>query len=139
MSYMVLRGHPGTGAAVSGIALAASDNRDGLDPVRGIFPRSGHALMGRSCVDVILVLNAAQGGGATARMLRDMNQRGLCLKALLLNAADQIMAQSPAFDGLPIIDRFEIDVTRAIATGDWLDVDPASGTVIITNGAAEIF
>lgn len=139
MSETVLRGHPGIGRAVSGIALVASDNfsaRYDLDLTKGVFSRPGHALAGESYVDVILVLNAAKGGVATAWMLRDMKQRGLCPKALLLNAANPIMAQGAAFAGLPLIDRFEVDVTQSIATGDRVDVDPVSGTVTVRPASA---
>jgi predicted aconitase with swiveling domain len=64
-------------------------------------------------------------------MLRDMKQRGLCPKALLLNASNPIMAQGAAFAGLALIDRFEVDVTQSITTGDRVDVDPVSGTVTV--------
>jgi predicted aconitase with swiveling domain len=137
MTVIVLQGHPGIGDAVSGIALVAADNfsaRYDLDLAKGIFSRPSHALAGQSYVDVILVLNAAKGGVATAWMLRDMKQRGLCPKALLLNAANPIMAQGAAFAGLSMIDRFSVDVTRAIATGDRVSVDPASGRVSVHQG-----
>ncbi|MBX9633781.1 MAG: DUF126 domain-containing protein [Magnetospirillum sp.] len=130
----VIQGHPGIGEAVEGIALVAADNfsaRYDLDLARGVFSRPGHVLAGRSYVDVVLVLNAAKGGVATAWMLRDMRARGLAPKALLLNFANPIMAQGAAFAGLPLIDRFETDITRAIVTGDRVSVDPASGRVIL--------
>jgi hypothetical protein len=134
MTPTVLQGHPAIGEAVSGIALVASDNfsaRYDLDLAKGTFSRPSHALAGQSYVDVILVLNAAKGGVATAWMLREMKQRGLCPKALLLNAANPIMAQGAAFAGLSLIDRFSIDVTQAIATGDRVTVDRLSGSVTV--------
>jgi predicted aconitase with swiveling domain len=41
------------------------------------------------------------------------------------------MAQGAAFAGLPLIDRFEDDVTTAIRSGDRVSVDPAAGTVTL--------
>ena len=134
MSPIILRGHPGIGPAVKGVALVASDNfsaRYDLDLTRGVFSRPSHALAGHSYVDVVLVLNAAKGGVATAWMLRDMKARGLAPKALLLNSANPIMAQGAAFAGLALIDRFAVDITAAITTGQLIAADPSSGVVSI--------
>ena len=40
-------------------------------------------------------------------------------------------AQGAAFAQLPLIDRFDTDITAAIASGDHLRVDPAQGLVQI--------
>ena len=138
MSGIVLRGHPGIGPSVSGTALVAQDNfsaRYDLDLPTGTFSRPSHALCGESYVGRVLVLNAAKGGVATAWMLRDMAARGMAPLALLLNFANPIMAQGAAFAGLPLIDRFEDDVTTAIRTGDRVSVDPAAGTVTLLEQA----
>ena len=77
------------------------------------------------------MLNAAKGGVASAWMLREMVQKKMAPLALLLNDANPVMAQGAAFAQLPLIDRFEADITAAIATGDRLLVDPAQGLVKI--------
>ncbi|MGA0034349.1 MAG: aconitase X swivel domain-containing protein, partial [Burkholderiales bacterium] len=71
---------------------------------------------------------------ATAWMLREMAARGKAPLALLLNFANPIMAQGAAFGGIPLMDRFEGDVTALIRSGDRLRVIPARGEVIITRG-----
>lgn len=134
MSALVLKGHPGIGQAVEGVALVASDNfsaRYDLDLGRGVFSRPSHALYGQSYVGRILVLNAAKGGVATAWMLREMVASGLAPKALLLNFANPIMAQGAAFAGLALIDRFDGDVTSLLSTGQRVAVAPAAGTVTL--------
>ena len=134
MSNTVIRGHVGIGPAVQGIALAATDDfsaRYDLDRERGIVSRPSHKLYGVSYVGCILVLNAAKGGVASAWMLREMVQMKLAPLALLLNDANPVMAQGAAFAQLPLIDRFETDITTAIKTGDRVAVDPASGLVRI--------
>jgi predicted aconitase with swiveling domain len=126
--------HPGIGDDVEGIALVASDNfsaRYDLDRLRGVFSRHSHALYGKSYVGSVLVLNAAKGGVATAWMLREMASRGVAPVALLLNFANPIMAQGAAFAGLPLLDRFETDITKALKTGDRIRVQPREGRVVV--------
>ena len=127
-----LRGHPGIGERVSGVALVARDDfsaRYDLDRIRGIFSRPAHALYGESYVGRVLVLNTAKGGVATSWMLREMCSRGMAPAALLLNRANPIMVQGAAFAGLPFIDRFETDVTRSLHTGETVTVLPSEGLV----------
>lgn len=129
------RGHRGIGEAVSGEALVANDNfsaRYDLDRVRGVFSRPQHKLYGQNYVGKILILNIAKGGVATAWMLREMAQRGMAPKALILNYANPIMAQGAAFANLPLIDRFDSDITRAIRSGETVEVIPEKGLLRVT-------
>ena len=135
-----LRGHPGIGEEVSGVALVACDDfsaRYDLDRIRGIFSRPAHALYGESYVGRVLVLDTAKGGVATAWMLREMCSRGMAPAALLLNRANPIMVQGAAFAELPFIDRFEADVTRSLHTGETVTVFPREGRVRIEAGVGE--
>ena len=129
-----LRGHAGIGENVSGVVLAAGDDfsaRYDLDRVRGVFSRPAHALYGESYVGRVLVLNTAKGGVATAWMLHEMRSRAMAPAALLLNRANPIMVQGAAFAELPFIDRFEVDITRSLRTGDVVTVLPGEGLVRI--------
>ena len=131
---VAIRGHVGIGPAVRGIALVAADDfstRYDLDRDRGVFSRPSHKLFGESYVGRILVLNAAKGGVASAWMLRDMVTMEKAPLALLLNDANPVMAQGAAFANLPLMDRFEGDISQAVRTGDLLYVDPAGGVVTI--------
>ena len=133
-----LRGHPGIGERVSGVVLAAADDfsaRYDLDRIRGIFSRPAHALHGESYVGRVLALNTAKGGVATAWMLREMRSRGMAPAALLLNRANPIMVQGAAFAELPFIDRFDVDITRSLRTGDTVTVYPREGLVRIESSA----
>ena len=129
-----IRGHPGIGPKVAGEALVARDDfsaRYDLDRIQGVFSRPAHALCGERYVGRILVLNTAKGGVATSWMLREMCARGMAPAALLLNLANPIMAQGAAFADLPFMDRFECDITGAIATGDRVTVHPQEGLVTV--------
>ena len=126
--------HLGIGRKVSGMAIAAGDAfsaRYDLDRIRGVFSRPSHGLYGKSYVNKILVLNTAKGGVATAWMLLDMVSRKIAPTALVLNSANPIMAQGAAFSGLTLVDRFNVDITSELSTGDFVTVDPQAGLVII--------
>lgn len=132
MSADVIRGHIGIGNSVEGVALVAKDNfsaRYDLDRIRGVFSRPSHALHGQSYVGRILVLEAAKGGVATAWMLNEMAARRMAPLALLLNFANPIMAQGAAFAHVPMMDRFERDITECVHTGDRIAVHPQQGVV----------
>ncbi|MAG91031.1 MAG: aconitase X swivel domain-containing protein [Paracoccaceae bacterium] len=133
----VLQCHVGIGSEVKGIALVANDNfsaRYDLDRVRGVFSRPQHKLYGQSYKDVILVLNTAKGGVATAWMLYEMSSRKIAPKALILNSINTILAQGAALAKMAIVDRFEEgDVTKLIKTGDELTVQPSLGRVVLIN------
>lgn len=132
---IVLKCHPGIGPKVEGEALVASDNfsaRYDLDRIKGEFSRPAHKLFGQSYRDKILVLNTAKGGVASAWMLREMLQSGVTPKALVFNTVNTILAQGAAFAGLTMVDRFECeDITKEIATGAWIEVDPEAGRVTL--------
>jgi predicted aconitase with swiveling domain len=131
-----LRCHVGIGPTVEGIALVADDNfsaRYDLDRLKGVFSRPSHKLYGQSYQDMILVLNTAKGGVATAWMLYEMTSRQITPKAILFNQANTILAQGAALANLTMVDRFtDGDVTQLIKTGDHLRVIPDQGQVIIT-------
>jgi len=133
----VYRCHKGIGSRVSGEALVAHDNfsaRYDLDRIRGVFSRPAHLLHGQSYVGKVLVLNIAKGGVATAWMLREMVERGVAPVALVLNAANTIMAQGAAFADLPFVDRFDVDITAVVRSGERVVVDPAQGVLEVLAG-----
>ena len=139
MSLVTLRCHPGIGAPITGQtiigrALVAHDGfsaRYDLDRVAGTFSRPGHKLYGQSFLERILVLHTAKGGVATAWMLRDMQARGIVPLALLLNRSNPIIAQGAAFGAVPLLDRFDGDVTALLHSNDLLHIDPAGGIVTV--------
>lgn len=134
MNSFTLKCHPGIGPRVEGVALVAEDNfsaRYDLDRIKGIFSRPAHKLAGQSYVGRILVLNTVKGGVASAWMIGEMASRDMAPLAMCFNSVNPIMAQGAAFAGLTLVDRFEVDVTTAIRTGDRVTIDPARGEVEI--------
>lgn len=137
MSGRIIKGHVGIGETVTGEALVADDNfsaRYDLDRINGTFSRPSHKLFGQSYDGKVLVLNIAKGGVATAWMLRAMKETGVTPLALVLNFANPIMAQGAAHADFPLIDRFEVDITTVVESGDKVTVNPAEGTVTVHAG-----
>ena len=127
MSGEIFFAAAGMGPKARGQALVAKDGfsaRYDLDRVRGVFSRPGHKLAGESYVGRVLVLDAAKGGVATAWMLHEMKARGVMPAALVLNRANPIMVQGAALAEFTMISGFDLDITKAIANGAMVEVDP---------------
>lgn len=117
------------GRPVRGRALVASDGfsaRYDLDRIAGTFSRPEHKLAGQSYVGVVLILDRAKGGVATAWMLREMAARGVVPLALVLNSVNPIMVQGAAFADFTMISGFGLDITRAIPNGAEVEIDTAA-------------
>jgi len=117
----------GMGKRVRGRAVVAKDGfsaRYDLDRAQGVFSRPEHKLVGRSYGDVVLVLDAAKGGVATAWMLHEMKSRGVVPAALVLNAVNPIMVQGAALADFSMISGFDVDITQVVPDGALVEVDP---------------
>jgi predicted aconitase with swiveling domain len=114
------------GRTVRGRALVAPDGfsaRYDLDRIAGVFSRPGHALFGRSYVGLVLILDRAKGGVATAWMLQEMAVRGIVPAALVFNTVNPIMVQGAAFADATMMSGFAVDITRAVPDGAMVEVD----------------
>jgi len=134
MSAEIFYAAAGMGRKVQGRALVASDGfsaRYDLDRIRGVFSRPEHKLVGETYNGRILVLDAAKGGVATAWMLYEMTARGIIPLALVLNRANPIMVQGAAFADFTMISGFDLDITKAIASGAEVEVDPTAARPFI--------
>jgi len=117
------------GPTVRGRALVAKDGfsaRYDLDRIKGVFSRPQHKLAGRSYVGVVLVLDKAKGGVATAWMLREMAARGVVPLALVLNSVNPIMVQGAAFADFTMMSDFGCDITEAVPDGALVELDTAA-------------
>jgi predicted aconitase with swiveling domain len=122
------------GSSVRGRALVASDGfsaRYDLDRFAGTFVRPEHKLAGRSYVGMILVLDKAKGGVATAWMLREMTSRGIVPAALVFNTVNPIMVQGAAFGDVTMMSGFDVDITAVVPDGAMVELDPTPGAPVL--------
>jgi uncharacterized protein len=114
------------GRTVRGQALVASDGfsaRYDLDRIAGVFSRPEHKLFGRSFVGMVLILDRAKGGVATAWMLHEMAARGVVPAALVFNTVNPIMVQGAALADATMMSGFQVDITKAVPDGALVEVD----------------
>jgi uncharacterized protein len=122
------------GPTVRGRALVASDGfsaRYDLDRIAGVFSRPAHALAGRSYVGLVLILDRAKGGVATAWMLHEMAARGVVPAALVFNTVNPIMVQGAAFAGATMMSGFAVDITKAVPDGALVQVDTGAAPPVL--------
>jgi predicted aconitase with swiveling domain len=121
------------GRTIGGRALVASDGfsaRYDLDRLAGVFSRPRHKLFGRSYVGLVLILDRAKGGVATAWMLHEMAARGMVPAALVFNTVNPIMVQGAALADATMMSGFDVDITRVVADGALVEVDTATPPVL---------
>jgi hypothetical protein len=117
------------GPTVRARALVATDGfsaRYDLDRIAGVFSRPQHKLLGRTYVGVVLILDRAKGGVATAWMLHEMAARGIVPAALVFNTVNPIMVQGAAFADATMMSGFDVDITKAVPDGALVEVDSQS-------------
>ncbi len=126
MNRQIFAAAAAMGGTVRGHALVASDGfsaRYDLDRIAGTFSRPEHRLTGRSYVGLVLILDRAKGGVATAWMLHEMASRGIVPAALVFNTVNPIMVQGAALAGMTMMSGFAVDITRAVPDGALVEVN----------------
>ena len=122
------------GDRIEAECLAARDGfsaRYDLDRRAGVFSRPAHKLFGQPYAGLILVLDAAKGGVATAWMLHEMKARQLCPAGIVLNAVNPIIVQGAALARIPMLCGFDVDIASEVVSGQRLVLDPESRTLTI--------
>ena len=117
------------GKPVTGTALVASDGfsaRYDLDRLAGVFSRPAHKLAGQSYVGMILVLDTAKGGVASAWMLHEMASRRKIPLAIVFNSVNPILVQGAAFGHMTLLAGFDGDITTIVPNGAHVEINPAA-------------
>ena len=126
------------GAPVEGEALVSSmpfGFFGGVNPRTGFVIDKWHDLYGENMKDKILVYPEGRGSTVGAAIILELTRTENAPKAILFNVSETITVTggvlSEKFYGrpVPMLDKFDCDITKAIKTGDHVKVDPATGTV----------
>jgi hypothetical protein len=80
---------------------------------------------------MVLILDRAKGGVATAWMLHEMAIRGVVPAALVLNTVNPIMVQGVALAEMTMMSGFGLDITQAVPDGALVEVDAEAAAPVL--------
>ncbi len=124
------------GGAVKGEALVSRMSFGffgGVNPKTGVVIDEWHDLYGENIKDKILIY--PEGRGSTVGAAIILARCGCAPKAILFNDSEIITATGGILSEkfysreIPMMDRFECDVTKNIKTGDTVRVNPPEETI----------
>lgn len=113
----------------------------GVNPGTGIVIDRWHDLYEKNMKGKILVYPEGRGSTVGAAVMLELVRTGCAPAAILFNDSEIItvtggvLAKKFYDKDLPMLDRFDCDITGEIKTGDRLRVNPAEGTVEILSPA----
>ena len=128
------------GGMIEGEALVSSMRFGffgGVNPGTGVVIDRWHDLFEQNMKGKILIYPEGRGSTVGAAIILELARTGCAPKAILFNASEIITVTGGVlakkfYDlDLPMLDRFDCDITQAVRTGDVVRVNPAEGTVEI--------
>ncbi len=134
----VIRVKRAFGPAVEGEAVVSSEGfspRYDLDRTNGVISKIGHALEGVQLKDKILFTPTAKGGVAAGWAFFDIKAKGFAPRALVFGRTNPVMVQGAVFANLTITEGWIPNALEAVASGDWVRVDPAKKTIEVLRRA----
>lgn len=127
----------GFGGKVEGEAIVSREAMHILrtfDLVSGVGRNRDHDLFRRSIVDKVLVFPAPTAGASTAGAFLEMVRNGVGPRGVLANSIDSSTISGFLLSGVPVMSDFDVDITEAIADGDWVTMDTAERAVSVRAG-----
>lgn len=100
-----------------------------LSPDSGAVTMSGHPLFGNSVKDKILVIPTSRGGTIAPYIAYYAKKNKVAPAAILCNIADTITLECALTIDIPIMDSFTEDITKALSTGDEVEVNTDKGYI----------
>lgn len=109
----------------------------GCDPRTGVIIDKWHELYKQSFSGKVFVYPEGRGSTVGAAVMLE-TVRTNCMPIAILNNQCEIISQCGCILAkkfynvdMPMMDRFGVDITKEIKTGDWLRIDPEAGFVEI--------
>lgn len=116
----------------SGTALVTSQPIcfwGGLDPKTGTITEREHELKGQNVVGTVFVFPTGKGSSTTSAILLESVRCGTAPAAIVnlktepILVIGAIIAEKLYDSVIPIVDTPELDLTKVIKTGDWIEVN----------------
>ena len=122
---------PGRAAAKALVTSLPLSFLGGVDPTTGKVVEKNHDLEGKRLRRKILVFPMGKGSTVGSYTIYSMAKNGVAPAAIINRETEPIIAAGCVLAGIPLVDRLEADPIKAIANGDYVIVDSASGTVTV--------
>ena len=134
LKMQIIKGHRIAKGKTEGEALVSQDRFSfwgTVDLKTGIVQERGHDLKGVCIKDKILVYPTGKGSGGGSARLYSLIRAGLGPKAILNVKAEVVTIIGAIMGNIPMKDRFELNSTEVIRTGDYIYVDADNGMIEI--------
>jgi len=103
----------------------------GVDPVTGIIRERGHELCGTDITGRVLVFPSGKGSTVGSYVIYQLRKTGHAPAAIVNRETEAIIATGCILAEVPLVDRLDADPIGVIRTGDCVEVDGATGSVVV--------
>jgi len=103
----------------------------GVDPDTGKIRERGHELLGKDVTDKVLVFPKGKGSTVGSYVIYQLRKNGHAPAAIINLETEAIIAVGCILAEIPLVDRLDADPISEIRSGDWVEVDGATGFVMV--------
>lgn len=130
----ILKGRKVVGGKAKGEALVSPEPicfLGGVDVKTGVITEVNHPLEGKSIAGKVLVFPTGKGSTGGSYLIFEAASNGVGPCAMINRNVEQVTAIGCIIADIPVIDEFDVDPTKVIKDGDYLEVDADEGIVKI--------
>lgn len=110
----------------------------GVDNLTGIVTEPGHQLKGENIAGKVLVFTTGKGSTGGSYKIYDMAERKTAPAAFIQISAEPVTTIGAIMGEIPVIAECDQDPTTTIETGDYVELDADTGTIIVTKKNREV-
>lgn len=103
-----------------------------MDNLTGIVTEPGHQLKGQNIAGKVLIFTTGKGSTGGSYKIYDMVERGTGPVAFIQIRAEPVTTIGAIMGNIPVIAECDQDPTLTIETGDYVELDADTGSIIVT-------
>ncbi|MEH7342446.1 DUF126 domain-containing protein [Bacillus sp. JJ1532] len=138
---LILKGRKIFRGKAQGEALVTNEAisfNGGVDNLTGIVTEPGHQLEGVNVAGKILVFKTGKGSTGGSYKIYDMAERGTAPLAFIQVEPESVTTIGAIMGNIPVVAKCDKDPTVEITTGDYIELDADTGTIIVKKGYKKI-
>ncbi len=135
MGKIELQGKKVVGGKAAGEAVVSHEPISfigGVDPLTGLVMEKGHELEGVNIAGKVLVYPTGKGSTGGSYRIYEMVYKKTAPVAFVQIEREPVATVGCIMGNIPVVDCLNLDPTRIIVTGDFVEVDADQGTVTVT-------